>query len=192
MFRKAPQKNTRANRVALARAGLLAGLLVGSTAFAQSVSNISLLDRSHDNDNPDNQLYFDLEIANGGTVAVPLSQITVRYWFTNQTPSDPLEFSCDYAQVNCANITSTFVTLPTPVANKANTYVQLGFTAAAGSVAPNTNSGEIQTRTHHVAFSNFDTSQSYSFISDPSFVYKPSTTVTVYLNGVLVWGTEPH
>ena len=38
------------------RAGLLAGLFVGSTAFAQSVSNISLLDRSHDNDEVDNQL----------------------------------------------------------------------------------------------------------------------------------------
>lgn len=190
MFPKAP-KNARANRIALARAGLLAGLLIGSTAFAQSVSNISLLDRSHDNDDPDNQLYFQLEIANGGTVAVPLSALTVRYWFTNETPSDPLEFDCDFAQLNCANITSKFVVLATPVP-KANTYVELGFTAAAGSIPPGGNSGEIQTRTHHVAFSNFQTTQSYSFISDPSFVYKPSMTVTVYLNGVLVWGQEPH
>src|SRR5579863_8998693 len=97
MFRKA-LPNQRANRIPLARAGLLAALLVGSTAFAQSVSNISLLDRSHDNDEVDNQLYFQAEIANGGTVAAPLSQLTVRYWFTNETPSDPLEFDCDYAQ----------------------------------------------------------------------------------------------
>ena len=191
MFPKALQ-NTRANRIALVRAGLWAGLLIGSTAFAQSVSNISLLDRSHDNDEVDNQLYFQAEIANGGTVAAPLSQLVVRYWFTNETPSDPLEFDCDYAQITCANITSKFVVLATPIANKANTYLELGFSAAAGSIAPNTNSGEIQTRIHHVAFSNFQTTQSYSFISDPSFVYKPSMTVTVYLNGVLVWGQEPH
>jgi hypothetical protein len=182
-------QNSRGKGSRLVGAGLLA-LLAASMASAQSVSNLSLLDRSHDNDDPDNQLYFDLEIANGGTVAAPLSSITVRYWFTNETPGDPLRFECDYAQVGCANITAKFVTLTTPVA-KANTYLELGFTAAAGAVAPNANSGEIQTRTHHVAYSNFTTSESYSFISDPSFVYKPSQTVTVYINGVLVWGQEP-
>jgi hypothetical protein len=67
MFRKAlPNASTR--RRALMGAGLLAGLLAGSIASAQSVSNLSLLDRSHDNDNPDNQLYFHLQVANGGSV----------------------------------------------------------------------------------------------------------------------------
>src|SRR5436305_7379645 len=105
MFRKALQ-NASTGRRTLMGAGLLAGLLTGSMAFAQSVSNLSALDRSHDNDNPDNQLYFHLQVANGGTVAAPLSAITVRYWFTNETPSDPLRFECDYAQVSCSNITS--------------------------------------------------------------------------------------
>jgi len=190
MFRKALQ-NASAGRRALMGAGLLAGMLVGSMAFAQSVSNLSLLDRSHDNDNPDNQLYFQAEVANGGTVAAPLSSITLRYWFMNETPTDPLAFACDYAQINCSNITSKFVVLTTPV-TKANTYLELGFTAGAGSIAPNSNTGEIQTRIHHQAYSNFTTTESYSFISDPSFVYKPSMTVTVYINGVLVWGQEPH
>ena len=188
MFREALQ-NARARGALVASAGLLA-LLFGVTASAQSVSNLSLLDRSHDNDEVDNQLYFQAEVANGGTVAAPLSSITVRYWFTNETPSDPLRFECDYAQVSCANITAKFVTLTTPV-GKANTYLEIGFTAAAGAVAPAANSGEIQTRIHHVAYSNFLTTESYSFISDPSFVYKPSQTVTVYINGVLVWGQEP-
>jgi len=189
MFRGTMQK-ARVGRRAIVGAGLLASLLAGS-AFAQSVSNISLLDRSHDNDEVDNQLYFQAEVANGGSVAAPLSAITIRYWFSNETPTDPLQFACDYAQVNCSNITSKFVVLTTPVA-KANTYLELGFTAGAGAIAPNTNTGEIQTRIHHAAYSNFQTTQSYSFISDPSFVYKPSTTVTVYINGVLVWGQEPH
>jgi len=190
MFRRTPQ-NTRIKRLAFVSTGLLAGVLAGSTALAQSVSNLSLLDRSHDNDEVDNQLYFHAEVANGGTVAAPLSAITVRYWFTNETPTDPLQFECDYAAVNCSNITSKFVTLTTPVA-KANTYVELGFTAAAGSIAPGSNSGEIQTRIHHADYSNFQTTETYSFIADPSFVYKPSMTVTVYINGVLVWGQEPR
>jgi hypothetical protein len=65
----------KAKRRALASAALRAGLLAGSMASAQSVSNLSLLDRSHDNDDVDAQLYFQAEIANGGTVAAPLSPI---------------------------------------------------------------------------------------------------------------------
>jgi hypothetical protein len=162
----------------------------GVVAAAQSDSGLVVQDRSHDNDNPDNQFYALFQILNNGTSSVPLSSLTMRFWFTNETPSDPLVFACDWAQVNCSNITTKFVTLSTPVA-KANTYLEIGFTAAAGSIAAGQNSGEIQTRIHHVNWSEFITTDSYSFISDPSFVYKDTQTVTLYLNGVLVWGVEP-
>jgi endoglucanase len=114
----------------------------------------------------------------------------MRYWLTNEAPTDPLVFECDYALVTCGNITNNFVALPQPV-TMADTYLQIGFPAAAGSIAPGQSSGEIQIRIHHVNWSNFITTDSYSFISDPSFVYKDTQTVTLYLNGVLVWGTEP-
>jgi hypothetical protein len=184
-------------------ARLSAGLLVASLAFAvvpavhsgaakaaTSGSGLVVQDRSHDNDNPDNQLYALFQILNTGTSPVPMSSLTMRYWFTNEAPADPLVFACDWAQVNCSNITTQFVVLPTPVA-KANTYVQISFSAAAGSIAPGQTSGEIQTRIHHANYSDFITTDSYSFISDPSFVYKNAPTVTLYLNGVLVWGVEP-
>ena len=186
------------NRLARISAGLLVALLAFSVvpavqsnaAPAASGPGLVVQDRSHDNDNPDQQLYALFQILNNGTTAVPLSSLTMRYWLTDQAPSDPLVFACDWAQVNCSNITSKFVVLSTPVA-KANTYLQIGFTAAAGSIAPGQTSGEIQTRIHHAAYSEFDTSLTYSFIGDPSFVYKDTQTVTLYLNGVLVWGTEP-
>jgi len=162
----------------------------GAVAAAQGDSGLKVQDRSHDNDNPDNQLYAHFQIFNNGTTSVPLSSLTMRYWFTNEAPSDPLVFACDYALVNCSNITAKFVALSTPL-TMANTYLEIGFTAAAGSIAPGQSSGEIQTRIHHVNWSNFITTDSYSFISDPSFVYKDTLTVTLYLNGVLVWGTEP-
>jgi hypothetical protein len=184
-------------------ARLWAGLLMATLAFsavpavqssaapaAGSGPGLIVQDRSHDNDNPDQQLYALFQILNTGTTAVPLSSLTMRYWLTDQAPSDPLVFACDWAQADCGNVTSKFVVLATPVA-KANTYLQIGFTAAAGSIAPGQNSGEIQTRIHHASYSDFDTSLTYSFISDPSFVYKNTQTVTLYLNGVLVWGVEP-
>jgi hypothetical protein len=154
---------------------------------AQSGVSAKVQDRSHDNDNPDNQLYAHFQIFNTGTTSVPLSSLTMRYWFTNEAPTDPLVFNCDYALVTCSNIESTFVALPTPV-TKANTYLQIGFPAAAGSIAPGQSSGEIQIRIHHLNWSNFITTDSYSFISDESFVYKDTQTVTLYLNGVLIWG----
>jgi hypothetical protein len=187
---------------AIISTGILAALLAfgavpaahGSTAqrgaAPAAAAGLRVQDRSHDNDNPDNTLYALYQILNSGTAAVPLSSVTMRYWFTNENSADPLVFACDYAQVNCANITSKFVTL-SPARTKANSYVELGFTAAAGSVAPGQGTGEIQTRVHHVNWSNFNTTETYSFISDPSFVYKDTQTVTVYVNGALVWGTEP-
>jgi hypothetical protein len=182
---------------------LSAALLIASLAFAVAPavhtsaakaattgSGLIVQDRSHDNDSPDNQFYALFQILDTGTTAVPMSELTMRFWFTNETPSDPLVFACDWAQVNCSNVTSQLVAMHTPVA-KANTYLQIGFTAAAGSIAPGQNSGEIQTRIHHLNWSEFITTDSYSFISDPSFVYKNAPNVTLYLNGVLVWGVEP-
>lgn len=187
-------------RLARLSTGLLVALFVlGVVPAAQGSVNpaavpagtsLKVQDRSHDNDNPDNQLYAHYQIINTGTTSVPLSSLTMRYWFTNEAPSDPLVFACDYALVGCNNVTAQFVTLGTPV-TKANTYLQIGFTAAAGSIAPGQSSGEIQTRIHHVNWSEFITSDSYSFISDESFVYKDTQTVTLYLNGTLIWGTEP-
>lgn len=162
----------------------------GAVAPAASDSGLKVQDRSHDNDNPDNTLYALYQIINTGTASVPLSSVTMRYWFTNEAPTDPLVFACDYALVGCDNVTTNFVALSSP-ATMANTYVQIGFTAAAGSLAPGQSSGEIQTRIHHANWSMFDTTDSYSFISDPSFVYKDTQTVTLYVNGVLVWGVEP-
>jgi hypothetical protein len=189
---------TAVTRLARVSAGLFMALFVlcavpaaqSVPVSAASATGLKVQDRSHDNDNPDNQLYAHYQIINTGTSTVSLSSLKMRYWFTNETPSDPLVFACDYALVGCSNVTSRFVVLPTPV-TRANTYLEIGFTTAAGSIGPGQSSGEIQTRIHHANYSNFITTDSYSFISDTSFVYKDTQTVTLYLNGALVWGIEP-
>jgi hypothetical protein len=171
--------------------GLLMALFVfGAVPAAQAASGLKVQDRSHDNDNPDNTLYALYQVVNTGTSAVPLTSLTMRYWFTNENPGDPLVFECDWAQLNCSNITARFVVL-SPSVSKANTYVEITFKAGAGSLAAGRSTGEIQTRVHHVNWSNFNTTETYSFIADPSFVYKDTQTVTLYQNGALAWGTEP-
>ena len=178
-------------------AGLLvASFVFGSVPAAQSsvlpaaTSGLKVQDRSHDNENPDNTLYALYQIVNTGASAVPLTSVTMRYWFTNEAPSDPLVFECDWAAISCSNVTGKFVTLSSPVSG-ANMYLEISFKAAAGSVAAGRNSGEIQTRIHHVNWSQFITTDSYSFISDESFVYKDTQTVTLYQDGALAWGVEP-
>ena len=161
-----------------------------ATALPAAQTGVKVQDRSHDNDNPDNTLYALYQVVNTSTTAVPLSSLTMRYWFTNESPSDPLEFDCDWAQLNCSNITGKFVVL-SPATSRANTYLEISFRAGAGSVVAGQNSGEIQTRLHHINWSNFNTTETYSFISDPSFVYKDTQTVTLYQNGALIWGVEP-
>lgn len=191
-----PNKTMAAARK-LARLGTglaVAALLVFGTApaaLSAAPSGLKVQDRSHDNENPDNTLYAHFLIVNSGTSAVPLSTLTMRYWFTNETPADPLVFECDWAQVSCSNITARFVVLTSPVPSKANRYLELTFKAGAGSVAAGRNSGEIQIRIHHVNWSLFNTTESYSFISDESFVYKDTQTVTLYGDGALAWGIEP-
>jgi hypothetical protein len=188
---------TAARRLARLGTGLLAALFViavvpatqSGVALAAS-SGPKVQDRSHDNESPDNTLYALYQTINTTTASVPLSSVTMRYWFTNEAPADPLVFECDYAQVSCSNITAKFVVLPSPL-TKANMYLEIGFKAAAGSLAPGQSTGEIQTRIHHVRWSEFITTDTYSFIADPSFVYKDTQTVTLYVNGTLVWGVEP-
>src|SRR5215831_17027481 len=89
----------RTRKTVLLGAGLLLSLLMWSAlAPAQGVSGLKVQDRSHDNDPVDAQLYAHYEIDNTSQAvtpaAVPLSSLTMRYWFTNENPSDPLVFAC--------------------------------------------------------------------------------------------------
>jgi hypothetical protein len=130
-----------------------------------------------------------LEIVNNGTSAVSLSSLTLRYFFTkDSTPATDLTFVCDYAQVGCTNLSGTFNTW---TGTNADEYAEIAFQAGAGSIAPGTNSGEIQARIHPTDYAYmFTQTNDYSFDSTKT-AYTPWTHVTLYQNGTLVWGTEP-
>ncbi len=129
-----------------------------------------------------------LQIFNNGSTSVPLSELTVRYWYTVDGDT-PQTYVCDWAQMGCANITASFVKLSVPTST-ADYYLELRFTSAAGSIGANTPSNEIRQRFHKTNWANYNESNDYSYDSTKT-AYADWNRVTLYRNGVLVWGVEP-
>jgi len=153
-------------------------------------SSLKLQYRAADTNAGDNQIKPHFNIVNAGTSAVPLSELKIRYWYTREG-TQAQNFWCDWAAItgSCNNLTGTFVQV-SPARTGANFYVEVSFSAAAGSIAAGSQSGEIQTRFAKTDWSNYTETGDYSF--DPTKTsFADWTHVTLYRNGVLVWGTEP-
>ncbi|WP_379395431.1 endo-1,4-beta-xylanase [Paenibacillus lentus] len=136
----------------------------------------------------DNQFKPHFNIVNTGPAGVPLSELTLRYYFTTDG-NDSLVFNCDWAVVGCSNLSGKFVKLDT-AAPEADAYLEISFTASAGTLTAGGSTGEIQTRSHNSSWTNFNESNDYSFDSTKT-TFANEEKVTLYRNGALVWGNEP-
>jgi endoglucanase len=128
------------------------------------------------------------EIVNNTSSSVALSNLTIRYWYTADG-SQAQQFWCDYAAVGCSTLSGSFVQMSSPTAT-ADTYLQVSFSSAAGSIPAGGNSGELQVRFNKSDWSNYNQANDYSW-SATQTSYAPWSQVTLYLSGQLVWGTEP-
>jgi hypothetical protein len=129
----------------------------------------------------------DLKLYNMGMTAIPLPEMTIRYWFTRDTAVAQTAW-CDFATINAANITLSLVAV-SPARTGADYYLQVGFATAAGNLAAGANTGNIQTRFSKNDFSNYNEVGDYSYTGSTTFM--TTMKVTVYRLGVLVYGTEP-
>lgn len=135
--------------------------------------------RTGDTNATDSQLKPNFNIKNIGNTPVSLSDLTIRYYFTKEGTAD-MDSAIDWAQVGSENIQRTFT----------DSYVELSFTAAAGSIQPGGQSGDIQLRMYKTDWSNFDETNDYSYDSTKTS-YQDWEKVTLYKDGILVWGIEP-
>lgn len=144
--------------------------------------------KAGDTNAADNQFKPHFNIVNNGSAAVPLSELSLRYYFTAEG-SGQMQFNCDWAMVGCSNLSGVFVTM-NPGKADADTYLEITFKAGAGSLQPGGQTGDIQTRNHSSSWANLNEDNDYSF--DPSkTAYANWERVTLHHNGELVFGTEP-
>ncbi len=135
--------------------------------------------------------YYRIVNTGAGLQSVPMSELKIRYWYTTDTAVAD-GWGCLYAgngTPGCGNITTSIVTL-NPARTNADRYLEIGFTAAAGSIPAYASSSDIQNRISKTDWSNYNQSNDYSFDATKT-AYADWTKVTMYRNGVLVWGTEP-
>ncbi|WP_198315763.1 cellulose binding domain-containing protein [Chitinophaga tropicalis] len=130
--------------------------------------------------------YF--KLINNGSIAVDLSQITIRYWLTPENFNGAINGWIDYAQLPIGNLALRYVETQT-ARQKAIGYMEYVFTPSAGMLMTGSNTGEIQSRLANSNWADLDEENDYSYLSATS--YTANQQVTVYRNGVLVWGIEP-
>ncbi|MGC3001143.1 cellulose binding domain-containing protein [Streptomyces sp. G35A] len=130
------------------------------------------------------------KIRNTGSSPVQLSQVKVRYYFKADAPNAAYRFACSWAVRGCSVITGTFGTLARPTAT-ADRYLEIGFTASAGSLAPGADTGDMQLRFHQSTWQTLRQSDDYSFNGGQTS-YADWNKVTAQLSGTTVWGTAPE
>jgi cellulose 1,4-beta-cellobiosidase len=143
--------------------------------------------KTGDTNTADNVIRPQIEIVNTGKMDVPLSQVTLRYWYTNESGMSQT-YWCDYAAVACANISTRFMSV-LPAVTGADTYLEFAFGASTPSIGVGANSGEILSRVSKIDWTNYNEQNDYSYLAQTS--YADTMRMTAYWNGQLIWGTEP-
>ena len=127
-----------------------------------------------------------LQIKNQTDAAYSLGKVTIRYWMSSEpAPMPRLDYSASGLSAN----------MPTFVGNGGNSYVQVSF-KTAGTIPVYVDQNSLNNTNISLniqAQSNtgmFDQGNDWSFDSTAS-AYKENPKITVYDDGVLIWGCEP-
>jgi hypothetical protein len=166
---------------------LVATVLSSAVSIANEV-DLTVEYRMADSSATDNQMKPHFRIVNSGSTSVPLSEFTIRYWYTKGSTQSE-QFNCDWSPIGCSNISGQFVSMSTPQTD-ADAYMEISFGSGAGSLAAGGNSGEIQARINRSDWSNYNESDDYSYKGTQT-AFALHDKVTLYRSGQLVWGAEP-
>jgi fibronectin type 3 domain-containing protein len=128
-----------------------------------------------------------VKIVNADYIGVAYSELTMRYWFTAENYAG-INTWIDYAQLGNSNVKMKYVPLDQPW-NGALGYVEYTF-IATGNLGANSNTGQIQSRFANQDWGLLNEGDDYSHQSNTGS-YANNNHITLYRNGMLIWGTEP-
>lgn len=176
---------------------IITALQAGDAEFKQvrlsrelKVNAVRIKARYRDNDNRqafNNTIRHELEILNEGDTTVALNGITARYWFTPENYNG-INTSIDYIQKS--GVLASAVYIPSDASYKgALGYVEYRFGAASASLLPAAGSGIIRGRFNNKDYALFDETDDHSYL--PASSWMDNDKITLYRNGILVWGKEP-
>lgn len=130
---------------------------------------------------------FAVKARSAASRPIELSRIEMRYWLTAAAQdSRSQSVRAQWANSPSQNVHPGLV----PASPDGRQfYLRLTFDPSAGTIQPFSDSDEIQVELQAPARRNYIQSDDYSY--SPNTTYQESTRITLYLDGVLIWGTEP-
>jgi autotransporter-associated beta strand protein len=150
--------------------------------------NLQVHYRDGDNNQATNNIIKPwLKILNADSVPIAYKELTARYWLTAENYTG-INTWVDYAQLGNSKVKMKYIQADQPH-NGAYAYIEYSFVSSAGMLAAGGNSGFIQSRIANQNWSNLDEADDYSYSNNS--IYTINEKITLYRNGVLIWGTEP-
>jgi len=128
-----------------------------------------------------------IEISNIGPEKVDLTNVTFRYWFTNES-GRPQTADLYYASCGSTNVIAKFVKVDENNANSEQ-YLEISFKSGAGFIEPD---GKINLKLglHCNNWENYHQGDDYTFDKAAQMMITNSR-MTIYSKEKLVWGAEP-
>ncbi len=128
-----------------------------------------------------------IKLENTGNDSVNLDDVTIRYWFTDDYNAS-LDYCFDYAHLGEDNFVGTFGKTDESY-ETADSYFEISLNSGLGVLGANGTSGDIQFRIIDNAYSAFSQVNDYSYNASEEYI--ENEHITVYVDGVLVYGIEP-
>jgi cellulose 1,4-beta-cellobiosidase len=139
-----------------------------------------------------------LGIVNNSGQSVPLTELTLRYYYTNEvTHAITIDTNFAHASggVTYADLTTKISkqnVVLTPSKTNANAYVEIGFMAGSPSILSGDVATQVDWQIHQTNYDqNYDQSNDYSFDASKTSA-QTWDHVALYRNGTtLLWGVPP-
>ena len=172
---------TKNARITVYRNGLLVGGVEPAPVAASR--NLRVYVQNTSSSTTSNTISTTLQLRNEGNTPAAYQDLTVRYWLSPEGTAALLS-AVDYAQLGNNNVQIVTGRSGT------QTYAELRFSAALGTFGPLSSTGNIQYRLYKQDWSAFQHTNDYSYQAKGKDLLE-NARVTVYLQGQLVYGTEP-